>query len=118
MSKQLAESLLTDDTIEKVRFNGKTVGHIGRDNSGSKKLFVWSQTPLRFVSTSTKTGYSMSQKLIDRLADRNVDSVFISDAETYVPFSKIETGDVLHKTDNRFNNPPDDDQRVVYVSSF
>jgi hypothetical protein len=119
MSKDFAETLLTDDTIERIQFNGKTVGHLGRDSMDSKKkLFVWSQTPLRFASTGTKTAYSMSQPLINELQSKNVDAVFITDAESEIAFETIQNGDVIKPTDERFNNPPDSNQRIVYVNNF
>lgn len=112
--RDAAETHSIDGTVKSVTFEDATVGYIGTKDTQTN--FFWAQSVLHAKSTDyLGDAYSMSLPLIEKLETLGVDAVYVYDADTWVDFEKIKTGDLLRRTDSMFNTYPEHDQRVVYV---
>lgn len=78
------------------------VGHL--ENKRGLRVFIWSQTPLRFASkfSQNKNAYGMSKSVYNELCSKNVTMVYVSH-EDYM-FSLSDYSDVISACDPRFNN--------------
>jgi hypothetical protein len=86
-------------------------GSVGIDKQTGNRLFVWNQVKFR-----VKSGYSMSQSLLDHLADEeNIDTVYIMEEEMKVPLTEIMTGErVGPENIDVFNGSVPNEAQYVY----
>lgn len=95
---------------EHVRYNGRRVGVIGNHPHSKNTMFVWEQR--RFQSLD---GYSMSEGLVKRLNEKDVEMVFITDCECLTSLRSIEQSQKIGPTHEVFYNAdklPSEDQYV------
>lgn len=107
------EEQLIDGTAEPVNVtnNATAEGVVGIDSESGKRMFVWNQVKFRI-----KNGYSMSQSLLNHLADtENVELVYILKEDIRVPLRDIMTGErVGPENKDLFNGETPDEVQYVY----
>lgn len=97
---------------ETIQYNGKRIGEIRYEKN--QPVLMWGQHPLKMESTREKTAYSMSSGLVNKLEKLGVIGVYVSRKE-YVPLSEFKKGRHIPPSDDRFENPPSEPQKVVYL---
>lgn len=115
-SPRALASTMFDSDVEDVEFKGKNVGFLGQKDGST--VFFWVQVELHGKSDFRGDAYSMSTPLIERLEQEEVESVYVENAETWIPFEDIQNGELLEKDDDFFDEEQDYDQRIAYVESW
>jgi len=96
---------------ETIQYNGNDVGVITYYRN--QPVFVWKQSPLNIESSQNKTAYSMSIGLIDLLESMGVNEVDLRGE--LISLSQIKRGKDILCTDSRFDSPPDERQKVIFI---
>ena len=109
------KKLLRTQTETSVFFDGKRVGFAGKAKHGNKRLFLWSQISLRFMSTNDADAYAMSIPLIEKLESLGVEYIFVMDRQVVIPFRQLKEGPILSRYNPTFHTPNDYDQRYILI---
>lgn len=95
-----------------IKYNGKSVGTTRRQLG--KWVFEWKQEPFRSFCTPDSTAYGMSRGLKEALEASPFELVKVGHG--MIPVGALDDYDLLLPTNDVFNEPPGEPQRLITVN--